>query len=100
MPSDRSKIEYAKSYLRRKYATDLPGLKALADAIFASATESVEITSLGFEGGSSAGVVVFEKAVQGIAIEELIAEFSLVVGDPVMSGRGLFSDFSRGILQT
>jgi hypothetical protein len=43
---------------------------------------------------------IFEKAVQGIAIEELISELSLVVGDPVMSGRGLFSDFSRGILQT
>ncbi len=74
MASDRSKIEYAKAYLRRTYATDNAGLRALAATTFAEATDSVTITTTGFEGGSAGGQVTFEKALLGIAIEEVLAE--------------------------
>ena len=50
-------------------------LKADADLVFASATETVTLTSGAFEGGTHAGQITFEKALLGEALEELIEEF-------------------------
>lgn len=72
--SDADKVEYCYSYLYRKYRDDLPGLKALADEVFASATDEVAITSTSYEGGSASGTIKFDKAILGLAIERVLAE--------------------------
>lgn len=63
-----------KPRLRRRYAQDLTGLKKLADETWASATETVTLTSLGAEGGSQAGQISCPKGLLLLVIEELIAE--------------------------
>ena len=70
--TDREKIEYAKSYLRR--TKSLPELKQLADDVYNAATQTITLRSGAFEGGSHSGDITFEKALLGQAIEELIAE--------------------------
>jgi hypothetical protein len=70
--TDREKINYAKAYLRRTKSVD--ALKALADELYASATDTITLTSGAFEGGSHSGQITFEKVLLGIAIEELLAE--------------------------
>ena len=71
---DASKLETIKQYLRRKYASDLAGLKTLADTIAASATESVTLTGQTFEGSSHQGVLVFASIDYLAAIEAVIME--------------------------
>ena len=55
---DHAKVSGIKSYLRYK---SLEELQALADSIFASATEEVTITGTAAEGGSANGEVAFPK---------------------------------------
>ena len=52
----------------------LADLKTLAADTFASASDEVAINSVTYEGGSAGGQIKFEKALLGIALEELIAE--------------------------
>ena len=55
---DHAKVSGIKSYLRYK---SIEELQALADAIFASATEEVTITGSSADGGSANGQVAFPK---------------------------------------
>lgn len=55
---DHHKVSGIKSYLRYK---SLAELQALADNIFAEASESVTITGTSAEGGSANGEVAFPK---------------------------------------
>lgn len=50
-------------------------MKSDADIVFESATDTVTLTSSGFEGGTSSGEITFPKDVLGQALEELIEEF-------------------------
>lgn len=69
------RIETVKRYLRRKYAADVSGLKALAEKIFTGgATNAVTINGQSFEGGSAQGVITFEPLAYLKAVEEVIAE--------------------------
>lgn len=70
--TDREKIDYAKSFLRR--TKSLPELKQLAVDTFGAATDTITLTSGAFEGGSQSGQITFEKALLGKAIEELLME--------------------------
>jgi hypothetical protein len=51
--TDREKIEYAKSYLRR--TKSVPELKQLADDVYKAATQTITLRSGAFEGGQSLG---------------------------------------------
>lgn len=55
--NDDVRLVYVKSFLRRQYATNVAGLRALAQEVFDAATEEVVITSQGFQGGSASGQV-------------------------------------------
>lgn len=50
-------------------------LRAYSLEVFSDASETIAITSTGFEGGNASGTLTFEKALLGIALEELLAEF-------------------------
>lgn len=68
-------LKYAlKLKLRRKYASDLVGLKRLSDEIFSQVTEQVTITQQTFEGGSSTGSITCPRSTLLLAIEEIIQE--------------------------
>ncbi len=100
MPSDRAKIEAAKSYLRRKYTGDLAGLKLYADSVFTAATDAVEITGISSEGGNTTGQIVFEKSLLLIMVEELIREQEATAAGTGGGSRAVFSDFSRHCIAT
>ncbi len=72
---DADRISTLKTYLRRKYALDLLGLKALADRVVVAATQAVTITGTAHEGGSGQGTITFEPMAYLAAVEEIIAEF-------------------------
>jgi hypothetical protein len=75
MGSTAENISTAKRYLRRKYATDLPGLRALAETVAGEALgDSVTLTGQSFEGGSHTGQLVFPRIDYLGAIEQVIAE--------------------------
>lgn len=61
-------------FLRRKYAADLPGLKALAEKVAGSSFKAVTITGNSFEGGSAQGVITFEPLEYLGACEEILLE--------------------------
>lgn len=96
--NDDVRLVYVKSFLRRQYATNVAGLRALAQEVFDAATEEVVITSQGFQGGSASGQVQFDKTLLGLAIEELIAEL-----DPTNAVTGLDGsahlDFSQRCIE-
>ena len=71
---DAARIETLKSYLRRKYAADLVGLKALADTAVENATDPVTITGQTFEGGGHSGQITFEPMAYLAAVEAVIME--------------------------
>lgn len=71
---DASRIATVKQYLRRKYAGDVNGLKALANQVAESAVAAVTITGQTFEGGSAQGTVTFEKLAYLAAVEAVILE--------------------------
>lgn len=68
------RILAAKKYLRRKYAGNLPGLKALAEQVAESAFDAVTITGNSYEGGNAAGQISFEPLEYLSAVEDVIAE--------------------------
>ena len=94
------KIAYAKSYLRRKYDGDLPGLRSLADQIAESSFESVTVTGTAFEGASSQGQLVFHPLEYLGALEELIAEMSTASAATPSRNIMVMADFSSGIATT
>ncbi len=86
------RISAAKRYLRRKYATNLAGLKTLADTVAGGAFESVTITGSGYEGGNDTGQITFEPMEYLAALEEIIAEMDSTVPQP--ASMCIESDFS------
>lgn len=96
---DHQKVSGIKAYLRYK---TLAELQALADAIFASATEEVTITGTSADGGSANGEVTFPKwlyldAVMGVRAEKGDAptdENGQVIARPL----GTFPDLSGASL--
>lgn len=96
---DAAKLEVAKQYLRRKYASDLQGLKSLADRIAESAFAAVTITGQTFEGGSAQGTVTFEKLAYLSAVEAIIAEID-PDNTPTAPAAVAFADFSDSQLET
>lgn len=72
MTDATAKLEYAVKYLRRTYT--LAELKTLATTIWETATDTVTLTSNSHEGGGASGQITFEKAILGMAIEQLIEE--------------------------
>jgi hypothetical protein len=102
-----------KAYIRRKfssggggvtyngtaYAASEAGIKALADAVFASSSQEVSIIQSGFEGGYDTGQIKCNALVlQGI-IEEIIEELGY---STVTTGRQMmtFADWSGGTATT
>jgi hypothetical protein len=77
MPADYNLQAALKSYLRRKYAADITGLRKEADRVFAEATETVTLTSLSAEGGSQAGAITCPKGLLLLILEELITELDV-----------------------
>ena len=77
------KISTAKSYLRRKYKDDVPGLKALADQVATGAFEAVTITGNAYEGGNAQGAITFEPMEYLAGVEAVIREL-----DPYDSDAG------------
>lgn len=63
-----------KQYLRRTFATNLPGLRTLADTFAAELADSVTITSQSFEGGSHAGQITMPVGLKLQAVEEILVE--------------------------
>lgn len=75
MGDSAENISTAKRYLRRKYATDLVGLKRLADQVASEALgDAVTLTGQSAEGASHTGVLVFARIDYLAAIEQVIAE--------------------------
>jgi hypothetical protein len=72
--TDADAIYAAKLYLRRKYASNLTGLKQLAEQIACEAFDTVTLTGQSFEGGSHSGQVALPRLGYLRAIEELIIE--------------------------
>lgn len=72
---DADRIEAYKNRLRRKYAGDLVGLKALADEVDNDgATDPTILTGQNFEGGGHTSQVAFDPMAKLAAIEAVIAE--------------------------
>ena len=75
MPSaSPQNIAIWKRRFRRKYASDVAGLKALADQLAAEAAETVSLTNFNEDGQSGGGVVTGNKMEMMEAAELVIAE--------------------------
>lgn len=74
MPADPNLSSALQQYLRRTYASNLNGLRVLAEQTFAQATEAVTITQQSFEGGASTGTITCPRAVLLQAIEDVLLE--------------------------
>ena len=96
---DAAKLETVKQYLRRKYATNVEGLKTLADRIAESAVKSVTITGQTFEGGSAQGQITFEKLAYLSAVEQLILELD-PDNTPTAPAAVSYADFSSSQTET
>jgi hypothetical protein len=92
------KINTAKSYLRRKYATNVQGLKALAEQVATGAFEAVTITGNGYEGGTAQGQLTFEPMEYLAACEQLIQELDEDAPQP--PSLVMHSDFSCRRVET
>lgn len=71
---DDAKIYEAKRYLRDKYASDVPGLRALREDVANAAFEAVTITGQSYEGMNTQGSMTFEPMALFKAIQDVIAE--------------------------
>jgi hypothetical protein len=87
---DASRIATAKQYLRRTYADNINGLKALAAQVAESAFSAVTITGQTFEGGSAQGTVTFEKMAYLTAVEAVIAELDTTAPRPSIAAVAYF----------
>ena len=74
MAAEPNLLPALKLKLRRKYASDLVGLKKLSDEVFARATEVVTITGHNFAEGGSTGEITCPRSTLLQAVEELILE--------------------------
>ncbi len=85
-------IANAKKYLRRKYAADLTGLRALADTVATEALgDAVTLTGQSFEGASHSGQLVFPRIDYLAAIEDVIRELdTALVASPAEATRAVF----------
>jgi hypothetical protein len=92
------RVAVAKRYLRRKYADDVEGLKALAESVAVGAFTSVTITGNGYEGGSATGQITFEPLEYLAAVEGVIAE--LDEDAPQDGASTVLSDFSQRPVMT
>lgn len=79
MAVDYNLLGTIRDYLRMKYATDVTGLRRLADETFAAATETVTLTSGSFEGGSHAGVMNCPKGLLLQAIMDVLKELDATI---------------------
>lgn len=93
MAANRANIEIWKTRLRRKFAVDLAGLAALADAAADEAGEVVTFTQTTVEGGSAAGVVTGNKLEIMAAAEELLADPLFSAGITARRPRVIIPDF-------
>lgn len=94
---DADKLDYAKKYLRRTQS--LAQLKQLAAQVWATATDTVTLTSNNFEGGGASGVVTFEKALIGKAVEDLIIELDSTAAN-LVPGTERYMNFGSQPVQT
>lgn len=92
------RIQAAMRYLRRKYAANIPGLKALADQVAVEAFDAVTITGNGYEGGNASGMLTFERLEYLSAVENLICELDPDAPQP--AALVMYSDFSSRPVQT
>lgn len=85
-------IATAKKYLRRKYAADLTGLRALADQIATEALgDAVTLTGQSSDGASHTGQLVFPRIDYLAAIEDIIRELDPdLVESPAEATRAVF----------
>ena len=74
MATDPTLLPALKLKLRRKFATDLNGLRRLSDEVFQQAQEQVTIHTHGFSDGSASGEITCPRSVLLLAIEEILAE--------------------------
>lgn len=96
---DAARIQIAKSYLRRKYADDVPGLRTLMEEVAACLSESVTLTGNSFEGGSASGQITFERLAYLGAIMEVLDELD-PDNAPEAPQPVRHADFSFGPLET
>lgn len=74
MATDPNLLRALKSSLRRRYASDLTGLRAECDRVLALATEAVTITSHNFVDGGASGEVSCPRGLYLAALEDTLAE--------------------------
>ncbi len=79
MATDPNLLRALKANLRRRYASDLVGLKREADRVFPLATEVVTITAHSFVDGSANGEITCPRGLYLAAIEEVLAELDTTV---------------------
>lgn len=82
--TDADKKNALRAYLRRKYARDVPGLRALSDElVLKGALDPVTITSLSAEGGSGTGVLTSDPLLLLGVIEEVLTEIDPEAPQPL-----------------
>lgn len=96
---DAAKIREVSRYLRRKYATDIDGLKALIDGIAEGGFEAVSITGQSYEGSNVQGQLVFEPLAYLKAAQDVLAELD-PTNTPDDPPGVTHADFSRSAILT
>lgn len=71
---DATRIDTVRRYLRRTFAANPTGLRALATQLYTSGTTSVTLTGQSFEGGSHSGQITFETLAYLTAVEDVLSE--------------------------
>lgn len=74
MATDPNLLRALKSRLRRVYASNLAGLRAESDRVFALATEAVTLTSHNFTDGGASGELTCPRGLYLAALEDVLAE--------------------------
>jgi len=71
---DEARIAAVMQYLRRTYANNMDGLKALAAAIMSTGAEAVTLTGHSAEGATVQGQITFEALAYLSAVEQVLLE--------------------------
>lgn len=79
-----------KKYLRRKFAGNLPALRALADQCATSVDDQIVIVGQAFEGGSHSGQVILPRAVALNLVESLLIDLDPTSPRPCTSSVAYF----------
>ncbi len=90
MATDPNLLRALKSNLRRRYASDLAGLKRESDRVFALTTEAVTITSHNFTDGGSSGEITCPRGLYLAALEDIIAELDTTAPRPSIAAVAYF----------